>query len=134
MSAAPQVRGIVPYVFCLDAGAVADWCVEVLGFVERDRWTREDGSIGNVELVVGDSEVWLDGGVDWQERLEGLAWWTGFWVDDVDAMYDYVRTRLSDVAPPVDREFGIRMLTVSDPEGHQWGFMPRNDAAPPGDG
>ena len=43
--------------FCDDSGAVADWCVEVLGFIERERWPDDDGVVRNVELAVGDSEI-----------------------------------------------------------------------------
>lgn len=120
----PEVRGIVPYVFCEDAGAVADWCVRVLSFDERGRWS-EGGHVRNVELVAGQSEVWLDGGVNWKERFAELGSWVGFWVDDVDAVYEHLRARTTDVTPPVEREFGIRTVTATDPEGHQWGFMRR---------
>lgn len=118
------VQGIVSYIFCADAGAVADWCVQVLGFVERGRWTDESGAVTNVELVVGDGEVWLDGPVpDWQERLGGLTAWVGFLVEDVEAVHRAL-TAAHMVAPPVTRD-GIRQLTVTDPEGHQWGFITR---------
>ncbi len=122
----PQVKGIVPYVFCTDAGAVADWCVRVLGFEERGRWS-EAGVVRNVELTVDGNEVWLDGGVDWKQRWGDLGSWVGSWVDDVDAVYEYVRGRDPnvDVKPPADSDFGIRMMTVIDPEGHEWGFMRR---------
>lgn len=120
------VKGIVPYIFCADAGAIADWCVAVLGFQERSRWTNENNVITNVELIVGDSEVWLDGPVpDWPTRLNGLSSWTGFWVDDVDAVYRNILATDHPVEAPVDREFGIRQLTVRDPEGHEWGFIRR---------
>lgn len=121
------VRGLVPYVFCADAGATADWCVRVLGFVERDRWHDEDGIVTNVELVVGENEVWLDGPVpDWAERLQGLSSWIGLVVDDVDIVYEALQTLLDDLQPPRDRPFGARELTVEDPEGHQWGFITRS--------
>jgi uncharacterized glyoxalase superfamily protein PhnB len=120
------VRGVVPYVFCRDAGAVADWCVSVLGFAERGRWTDDDGVVTNVELTVGDDEIWLDGPVpDWQERLGGLACWVGFLVDDVDAVHSRLAAAGHDVPAPVTRGFGVRQLTVTDPEGHEWGFVTR---------
>lgn len=128
MSKRTIVRGVVPYVFCADAGATADWCVAVLGFEERARWDR-DGSVGNVELTVGEHEIWLDGPVpDWKSRFGDLPCWTGFWVDDVDAMYEQLRAHDVQIDPPVTRDFGIRQLTVTDPEGHQWGFLRRLDA------
>lgn len=120
------VRGAVPYVFCADAGAVADWCMDVLGFHERGRWTNDDGQVSNVELTLVEAEVWLDGPVpDWDERLSGLGSWIGLMVDDVDAVYEQVRSRVAELDPPVDRAFGTRHLTVRDPEGHEWGFVQR---------
>lgn len=123
-----QIRGVIPYVFCADAGAVADWCVDVLGFVERERWPDDDGVVRNVELIVGGGEVWLDGPVrDWKERLGGLASWTGFLVADVDVVYRSVRAAGIDLDPPRTREHGVREITVTDPEGHAWGFVQRRD-------
>lgn len=120
------IRGLVPYIYCVDAGATADWCVQVLGFVERDRWHDDNGIVTNVELVVGDNEVWLDGPVrDWNVRLHGLSWWIGLVVEDVDAVYEQLRGRVEDLSPPRDRPFGVRELTLRDPEGHQWGFITR---------
>ena len=126
MAGTPAVIGVIPYVFCTDAGATADWCVEVLGFVERERWPDDEGIVRNVELVVGDSEVWLDGPVpDWSERTGGLGSWVGFLVDDVDAMYDQISALGIDVEPPRSREHRVREITVTDPEGHNWGFVQR---------
>jgi hypothetical protein len=60
------VERAVPYVFCADAGAISTWCQQVLGFVERGRWSDDDGAVSNVELTLGAAEVWLDGPVpDW---------------------------------------------------------------------
>jgi uncharacterized glyoxalase superfamily protein PhnB len=120
----PRIGGIVPYVFCNQAGTIAEWCVQVLGFEERHRWLAED-VVRNVDLIAGDSEVWLDGDPSWRLPAGAPAPWVGFWVDDVDAMYDSIRVRVPDVPPPVDRDFGIRMVTVTDPEGHEWAFMRR---------
>jgi uncharacterized glyoxalase superfamily protein PhnB len=119
-------RGAVPYIFCADAGAISDWCQQVLGFVERGRWIDDNGAVCNVELTLGNAEVWLDGPVpDWPRRLEGLGSWIGLQVDDVDAIHTHLRNRGIDVGPPADRGFGTRHLTVLDPEGHQWGLIER---------
>lgn len=112
--------------FCADAGAVADWCVDVLGFVELGRWPDEDGAVRNVELVVGDSEVWLDGPVpDWNDRTGGLGSWVGFLVDDVVAVHDRLVAAGVDVDSPRERGHDVKEITVMDPEGHGWGFVQR---------
>lgn len=121
-----EIRGVIPYVYCADAGTVADWCVEVLGFVERERWGNDDGVVTNVELIVGDSEVWLDGPVpDWKAKHTDRQEWVGFLVHHVDALH----RRLSDdgvqLDPPRARAHGVREITATDPEGHSWGFVQR---------
>ena len=68
------------------------------------------------------AELWLDGsGTEGRPKPV----WIGIWVDDVDAMYAQVRAAGVEVDAPVDRDFGVHMLTVEDPEGYQWGFMRR---------
>lgn len=126
MDGTTTIRGVIPYVFCADAGAIADWCVEVLGFAERERWPDENGVVRNVELTVGESEVWLDGPVSaWKEATGGLGSWVGFLVDDVDVAYRQITVSGGDVDPPRSRGHGVREITVTDPEGHTWGFVER---------
>lgn len=126
MTNGASMHGAIPYVFCADAGAVADWCVQVLGFSERERWSNEDGVVTNVELVVGNSEVWLDGPVpDWKDRCGGLGSWVGVLVDDVTAAYGRLTAGGVDLDPPRTRDHGVTEITVTDPEGHSWGFVQR---------
>ncbi len=126
MQEAPAIRGVIPYVFCADAGATAAWCVEVLGFVERRRWLNDDGEVCNVELTVGTGEVWLDGPVpDWKAKADGLASWVGFLVDDVDGVFRRLVAAGVELDSPRTREHGVREITVADPEGHSWGFVQR---------
>lgn len=120
-----DITGLVPYVFCADAGATADWCVEVLGFTERGRWTNEEGVVTNVDLAVGPNEVWLDGPEpDWRDVKHGLCSWMGLVVADADAKHQELREAGRAVGDLVTR-FGVRQFTVTDPEGHDWGFMTR---------
>ena len=122
----PPVRGVIPYIFCADAGAVADWCVAVLGLVERKRWPDTTGVVRNVELTVGDSEIWLDGPVpDWKAKAGGLGSWVGVLVDDVDAVHDRLVGAGVELDPPRTRDHGVREITVTDPEGHRWGLVQR---------
>ena len=47
------------------------------------------------------------------------------YIPTIQGIYEQVRDAGVPVDPPVDRDFGVRMLTVVDPEGYQWGFMRR---------
>lgn len=115
-------QGLTPYLFVEDPGVIADWYERVFGFVERSRWTRDDGTVENLEMTVGDGELWLEGGAG-----RPTAQWVGVWVDDVDAMYARVRAAGVEASPPSDKPYGVRELTVADPDGYQWGFMRRID-------
>ncbi len=117
-------QGIVPYLFYDDAGAAMAWYSRVFGFEEIGRWENDAGKVQNGEMRVGTTELWLDGSgkkTDTDERPH----WIGIWVDDVDAMYTKVTRAGVECDDPVDREFGVRMLTVPDGMGHLWGFMKR---------
>ncbi len=127
MSGTGRILGAIPYVFCADAAATSDWLVRVLGFTERERWSNDAGAVTNVELVLGGAEVWLDGPVpDWSE---GRGTWVGLKTDNVDAIYERLHELGESTDPPVERGFGVRMLTVADPEGRQWGFVERTEDA-----
>ena len=84
-------------------------------------------------MIVGDTELWLDGGGNrfFDAKGDPSRPWIGVWVDDVDAMHRKVSAAGVAAEPPVDRPWGVRILTVVDPEGYQWGFMRRIDAEPP---
>lgn len=126
-----DTAGIIPYIFCVDAGATANWLTQhlgdVLGFRELGRWHNDDGVVTNVEIAVpGGGEIWLDGPVaDWAEHRQALPAWTGFLVDDVNDLHDKLTRVGLEADQPRDRPFGAIELTVTDPEGHQWGFIQR---------
>lgn len=117
-------KGIVPYLFFDDADAALAWYSRVFGFEEIGRWTNDDGQIQNAEMRVGETELWLDGSGRRKDTDERPTW-IGIWVDDVDAIYQQVQAAGIECEPAVDREFGVRMLTVPDGMGHLWGFIRR---------
>ena len=120
--------GIVPYLFCEDAGMMLDWYSRVFGFVELSRWKDAQGKVTNGEMSVGQTELWLDGNgpAYWEKHGRGPSPWIGVWVDDLDALCARVRDAGVEIADPVDRAFGVRMTgEVVDPAGYHWGFMQR---------
>jgi uncharacterized glyoxalase superfamily protein PhnB len=52
--------------------------------------------------------------------------WTGVWVDDPDSWHRRLSAMLVDVAPPVDEPWGVRLVKVTDPEGHAWALIERS--------
>ena len=119
-----EYKGLVPYLFYDDIESTMAWYERVFGFVETGCWKNDDGIVQNAEMRVGNTELWLDGGGRRsQDSDDTRPTWIGVWVDDPDAMFERVRQANVPCDPPVTREFGVRMLTVSDPEGYLWGFM-----------
>ena len=116
--------GIVPYLFYDDPEAAMAWYTRVFGFEEIGRWANADGKIQNAEMRVGSTELWLDGGGR-KPNDDARPTWIGIWVDDVDAVYRQIVAAGVACDPPVDRNFGVRMLNVPDGMGHSWGFMRR---------
>jgi uncharacterized glyoxalase superfamily protein PhnB len=117
----PRFVGMVPYLHVRDADASLAWYAKVFGFETIGRWER-DGVVHNAEMRSGRAEVWLDGG---GVKPPAAGEWIGVWVDDVNAMYERVRSVLPDVAPPQDKPYGIRTFQATDPDGYVWGFMRR---------
>ncbi len=117
-------RGIVPYLYYDDVEAAMEWYTRVFGFTEIGRWEDQAGQVQNAEMRVGDTELWLDGSGKRSEQ-DTRPTWMGVWVADVDAVYERVCAAGVACDAPVDREFGVRMLTVDDGMGYQWGFIKR---------
>jgi uncharacterized glyoxalase superfamily protein PhnB len=121
----PPTGAVVPYLFYDDPAEMLDWYARVFGWVETARW-EEDGRVQNAEMRVGASDLWLDGGGRRYVEHEGRPFepWIGVWADP-DEMHERVKAAGVEVGPPEDKPYGVRMLTVADPAGYQWGFMRR---------
>ncbi len=117
-------KGIVPYLFFDDVEAALSWYERVFNFEEIGRWTDDQDRVQNAEMRVGNTEIWLDGSGRRQHQ-DDRPDWIGIWVDDVDAIYNRLLESGLECPPPVDREFGVRMLNVADGMGYLWGFIRR---------
>jgi uncharacterized glyoxalase superfamily protein PhnB len=58
---ATERAGLVPYLHYDDVVPMLDWLARAFGFVEMKRWPDQQGVVRNAEMVVGDTEIWLDG-------------------------------------------------------------------------
>ena len=118
--------GITPYLHYEDISAAIAWLTRVFGFIEKARWIDDAGNITNAELVVGNTELWLDGASDWwKKKGQSPEEWIGVWVDDVEAMYQRVQASGVQASQPEYKFYGVRVLQVRDPQGFIWGFMQR---------
>jgi uncharacterized glyoxalase superfamily protein PhnB len=122
-----QFRGLLPYLYYEDAGAMLDWLSRVFGFEERGRYIDKDGIVRQAEMLVGENELWFSGHGPgfWEAKGGRPDTWIGVWVDDVDAMYERVAAAGVESDPPEDKDYDVRSYSVKDPEGVSWGFMKR---------
>jgi len=122
--------GLTPYLHYEDADAMTDWLARVFGFQERARYVDDQATARQVEMLVGDTELWLAGHGPgyWPAHGGGPDQLILVWVDDVDAHHAHVRSAGVEADPPEDKTYGVRTYTVRDPEGYEWGFMARTSA------
>ena len=122
-----EFRGLLPYLYYEDAGAMLDWLSRVFGFEERGRYVDKEGIVRQAEMLVGKNELWFSGHGPgyWESKGGRPDLWIGVWVDDVDAMYERVKAAGIETEPPEDKDYDVRSYSVKDPEGVNWGFMKR---------
>jgi uncharacterized glyoxalase superfamily protein PhnB len=54
--------------------------------------------------------------------------WMSIWVDDVDALYEDLKSRGADIRqPPTNFPWGVREMNVSDPDGHHLRYSMATD-------
>ena len=123
---------IIPGMRYKDAPAAIQWLCRAFGFTEHLVVPNEDGGIAHAQLVLGNGMIMLgsyrDGGEF--DNLVGLPRDVGantqaayIVVNEIDGHY---RTALEAGAEVVyeiaDQEYGGRLYSALDPEGHLWNF------------
>jgi PhnB protein len=111
---------IDPWVISRDADAEIAFMSRAFGAHERprSRVLNADGTIGHVEVELGDSVVMMfDAQPSWQDLPAHLR----IYVDDVQATVDNaVAAGARVVTRPTELAFGERVARVRDPQGHLW--------------
>ena len=124
---ADRRSGLVPYLHYDDVPSMLECLSNALGFVEMQRWPDQEGVVRNAEMVIGDTEVWLDGSPGWWDARGGKPdTWIGVWVEHVDTMFGRAKAAGAEAKTvPEDKPYGVRTFSVEDPGGYTWGFMRR---------
>lgn len=103
-----------------------EWLTNAFGFRERFKEVRQDGSLGRVEMELGDAVIMMGDppGYKNPKHLGQVSVGMYVYVDDVDAHDARAQGAGADVeGKPVDQPYGVRSYGVLDPEGHQWWFV-----------
>ncbi len=117
---------LCPYIFYVDMPAAIEFLDQTFGFRERFKEVREDGSLGHVEMELGNAVLMMGSppGVKSPHQLGQSNVGMYVHVDDVDAHHARAKAAGVEVeGDPVDQPYGVRSYGVKDLEGHQWWFV-----------
>jgi glyoxylase I family protein len=133
------VTGHVPLLQVFDMPASMRFYRDILGFSEvansGERDTPEGRFAHWVWLRLGSSEIMLNTAYDEGERPQERdeARWAGhndvclyFGCDDVDAAFYDLRQRIPGLNAPQTTSYGMRQLTLEDPDGYALCFQAPN--------
>lgn len=120
-------RGLAVYLVYRDVAAVSEWLARTLGVVESGRSVDASGVVRNAEMAAGETTLLLERGNLAPSAYPRGTRWTGVWVNDPDEWYRRLRAMGVDAVPPEDEPWGVRLVKVTDPEGHVWALIKRSD-------
>ncbi len=123
---------IIPTLRYDDPAAAVDWLCDAFGFARHLVVPGEDGGIAHAQLTLGDGMIMLGSSGDSAfDRLQKTPQQVGgvgtqspyIIVDDVDAHCRRAREAGARIAMlPEDQDYGGRLYSCLDPEGHLWNF------------
>ena len=111
---------VFPCITFRDAHASIDWLQRALGAEQVAVYEDDEGRVSHAEIRIGES-LFMCG----DERAGSQATPPGVSVvyvvvPDADAAYERARAAGAHVTEPVDRDYGSRDVTVTDPDGNRW--------------
>jgi uncharacterized glyoxalase superfamily protein PhnB len=119
--------GLALYLVYNDVAAISEWLGSTLGFVERGRSIDDSGVVRNAEMAAGETTLLLERGDHSPSAHPRGTRWTGVWVDDPDDWYHRLSATSVAAAAPVDEPWGVRLVKLTDPEGHVWALIKRSE-------
>jgi predicted enzyme related to lactoylglutathione lyase len=114
------MRAVAPSFTVDDLERSVEFYSQVLGFIVAEKW-EEAGAPRGVRLKSGACEFFLtqDDGKKGLGRAKGVGFRLHcLTVQDIDSLASSIEARGGKlVAPPMDQLWGVRDLTVADPDG-----------------
>jgi uncharacterized glyoxalase superfamily protein PhnB len=111
---------IEPYLYYPDGRAALDWLQSTFGWGETYT-VDEEGKVTEGSVSLGDLFVHVSGGRS-PDDGNGRGVLNIITVDDVDALYEHIRSTGVELAPPRNEAYGPRTIHVTDPWGYRWYF------------
>ncbi len=123
-------RKLTPLMQVFDMRRSVAWYRDVLGF-EVLQTHEPDGHLHWAMLKLGDSVLMLNAKYEddvqleaRSVRVEGHSDLTLYFdCQNVDEAYQHLLAKGCDVAPPVTRYYGMKQVTVADPDGYELCFQ-----------
>ena len=111
-------RTITPYLTVEEAQGLIDFLRTTFDAEVMHSESRDDGSIVNAALRIGDSVVEVSDTVgDWQAVTAGIH----IFVPDTDATYEKaLDAGATSLYEPADMPYGERSAGITDPTGNKW--------------
>jgi uncharacterized glyoxalase superfamily protein PhnB len=111
---------VFPCITFKDAKASVAWLEQALGAEPLAVHEDDDGRVVHAEIRIGESLIMAG-----DERAGATATPAGVSVvyvvvPDADAAYERAKAAGAQVTDPVDRDYGSRDVTVTDPDGNRW--------------
>ena len=127
----PGYSRVDPWVISADSASEIEFLSRVFGARERpgSRMLNADGTVGHVEVELGDSVVLM---FDAQPGWPPLPAHLRVYVDDAQAAFDRaVAAGAAAVTRVTELFFGERVCRVRDPQGHLWWIHQRVETLAP---
>ena len=122
---------IMPTMRYDDAPKMIQWLCDAFGFERRLVVDDGAGKIAHAQLVLGDAMIMLGSARDdafgklqrTPASLGGTTQSPYIIVSEVDSLCEAARTAGAEIVmEPEDQDFGGRLFSCRDPEGHLWNF------------
>lgn len=127
-----MTQTVFPCLTFRNAKASIEWLERVLGAEAVAVYEDDEGRVVHAELRIGQSTIM--GGDDHPGGQATPAGMSAIYVvvDDADAAYERAKAAGAEVTEPVDRDYGSREFTVTDPDGNRWSLGTYRGAASAG--
>jgi len=122
---------IVPSLRYRDAAAAIEFLCQAFGFARHLVVPGPEGTIGHAQLTLGDGMIMLGSAqnrdfgphVRTPEELGGNTQSAYVIVAEIDAHYEHAKAAGAEIVMDIeDMDYGGRLYTALDSEGHLWSF------------
>ncbi len=131
MSQSASKGNIVPGLRYRDAPAAIEWLCNVFGFEKHLIVPGENGTIAHAQLTLGNGMIMLGSVTDdpygrlVRTPVEAGANTQSAYIviEEIDAHYRRAKSAGAEIVVEIaDQDYGGRLYTARDPEGHLWNF------------